>query len=175
MRQFLIGLALVLAAMPAGAQTVDKNLSNCESKDIELSISGCSAMLQAKPAMIPKFRLAAYMTRGLRYHDKGLEEQAIADFTNAMALKPSADTLATLHAARGMAYYAKNLYPQSIADFSETIALKPDYADAYKLRGGAYQMNGQLDNAVADYRAALKLEPDAQAVKDVLKRLGAKP
>ena len=166
---------MVLAAVPASAQTVDKFTSNCESKDIDLSISGCSAMLQAKPAMTPKFRLAAYMTRGLGYHNKGLEDQAIADFTSAVALKPGVDTLATLLSARGMAYYGKTLYPQSIADFSETITLKPDYADAYKMRGSAYQMNGQLDNAIADYRAALKLDPDAQGVKDVLKRLGAEP
>jgi lipoprotein NlpI len=143
MRRFLIGLALVLAATPACAQTVDEYISNCESKDIDLSISGCSAMLQVKPAMAPKFRVAAYMTRGMNYHNKGLEDQAIADFTNAMALKPGVDTLAILHTARGMAYYGKKLYPQSIADFSETIALKPDYADAYKTRGSAYQMNGR--------------------------------
>jgi lipoprotein NlpI len=175
MRRALIGLIAVLAAMPAWAQTRDEYIANCESKDVDLSIRGCTGMLQLKPQMTPEFRLAAYFTRAMRYHGKGLEDQAIADFTNAMTLKPGHDTLANLYSGRGMAYYAKSLFVQSIADFSQTIALKPDYADAYKMRGSAYQMKGELDSAIADYRAALKLDPDAQSVKDVLKRLGAAP
>jgi lipoprotein NlpI len=104
MRRVLIGLILVLAAMPAWAQTRDEYIANCESKDVDLSLRGCTGMLQLKPQMTPEFRLAAYFSRAMRYHSKGLEDQAIAD-----------------------------------------------------------------------YRTALKLDPDAQSVKDVLKRLGATP
>ena len=166
MRRNAIGLMVVLAAMPARAQTADENIADCRSKDVDVSISGCTGMLQ----MTPDLRLAAYFMRGMDYHSKGLDDRAIADFTDAMALKPSDETLAKLHSGRAMAYYAKALFAESIADFSQAIAIEPGYADAYKYRGSAYQMNGQLDSAIADYRTALKLDPGAQNVKDALER-----
>jgi tetratricopeptide (TPR) repeat protein len=175
MRRVLIGLALVLAAIPASAQTSAKNIANCGNKNADISIAACTAMLQAKPAMSMEYRQGAYFTRGNAYDGKGLEDLAIADFTSAMALKPDPETLANLYLARGFASYHKSLFAQSIADFSKMIVLKPDYADVYKLRGGAYELSGQLDKAIADYRTALKLEPDAKAVKDALSRLGVAP
>jgi lipoprotein NlpI len=86
MRHVLIGLALVLAAMPATARTMDHgpNMIKCGSEDVKISIAGCTALLQAKAAVPDDWRLAAYIYRGQSYQKKGLEELAFADFTNAL-------------------------------------------------------------------------------------------
>ncbi|MGA2056856.1 MAG: tetratricopeptide repeat protein [Bradyrhizobium sp.] len=175
MRHVLIGLALVLAAMPAAAQTRDKNMIKCGSEDVKISIPGCTALLQAKPAAPDDWRLAAYIYRGQSYQKKGLEELAFADFNNALALNPDAEGLTGLHAAISLYYYKKNLFAECIASASKVIALRPDMAMGYRLRGSAYEMTEQRDKAIADYRTALKIDPDAENLKAALSRLGVTP
>jgi tetratricopeptide (TPR) repeat protein len=128
MRHVLIGLALVLAAMPASAQTMDKNMVKCGSENVKTSISGCTAVLQAKPAMSAEWRIVAYIYRGQSYQKKGHEELAFADFNDALALNPDAEALTGLHAAIGLYYYNKPLFAECISSASKVIALKPDMA-----------------------------------------------
>ena len=173
-RSFIV-LVLLIAATPARAQVTAKNISDCESNDTDVSIAACTTMLQARPEMLLDYREAAYMHRAFAYSMKGFEDLAIADLTKAIALKPDLDTLATLYLARGRSYYNKSSLQPSHRRFDADDCAEPRYADAYKMRASAYQMKGQLNYAIADYREALKLDPDAQAVKDVLKRLGATP
>jgi tetratricopeptide (TPR) repeat protein len=174
MRRVLIGLALVLTAVPAGAQTIAKNIANCGNDNVDISIAACTAILRAKP-ISTDWLLAAYFGRGLSYRDKGLQDLAIADFTSAIALKPKLQTLANLHSGIAMAYISKHLYAESIASSSKVIELKPDDAAGYQLRGYAYELSGQRDKAIADYRIALKFNPDAENVKQALTRLGVAP
>jgi len=176
MRRVLIGLALVLAAMPAGAQTAEKNIAKCDSENLDISIAGCTAMIQAKPAMSAEWQLAAHYNRGLGYAKKGLQDLAIADFTSAIALKPRPETLANLHGAIGLAYFHKQLYAECIVYASMMIELQPNKdAAGYRVRGYAYELSGERDKAIADYRMALKFDPDAENLKAALSRLGVTP
>ena len=77
MRHVLIGLALVLAAMPATARIMDKNMIKCGSEDVKISIAGCTALLQAKPAVPDDWRLAAYIYRGQSYQKKVLKNSPL--------------------------------------------------------------------------------------------------
>jgi tetratricopeptide (TPR) repeat protein len=175
MRHVLIGLVLVLAVTPARAETMDKKMIRCGSEDAKISISGCTAVLQAKPAAPDHWRLAAYIYRGKSYQGKGLGELAFADFTSALALNPDADGLTGLHAAIAYYYYNKHLFAECIASASKVIALEPNMAMGYRLRGSAYEMTEQRDKAIADYRMALKIDPDAENLKAALSRLGVTP
>jgi tetratricopeptide (TPR) repeat protein len=175
MRSILIGMALVLVATSASAQTIEKNIAKCESENVAIRISGCTAMLRAKPAMSSEWRLAAYFRRGNAYlFDKKDYDRAIADFTNALALEPDTET-SHLHAGIGMAYLHKQLFAESIASASKAIELKPDESTGYRVRGYAYESSGQRDKAIADYRMALKFEPEAENLKAALIRLGVTP
>ena len=49
-------------------------------------------------------------------------------------------------------------YDDAIADFDQAIALKPDYAEAYELRGRAYDAKGMPDRAETDYQKARGLD-----------------
>ena len=176
MRRVLIGLALVLVATSASAQTTEKNIAKCGSENVNISISACTAMLQAKPATSAEWRLAAYYARGLNYSEKGLYDLAIADFTNAIALKPRPETLANLHGAIGLAYLHKQLYAECIVYTSRMIELQPNKdATGYRVRGYAYELSEQRDKAIADYRMALKFDPEAENLKAALIRLGVTP
>jgi tetratricopeptide (TPR) repeat protein len=176
MRCIMIGLVLVLAAMPVRAQTLEKNIANCGNDNDDISIAACTSILKAKPPVSEEWRLAAYYARGNAYRDKGLEDLAIADFTRAIALKPAdIKILANLHGAIGWSYYRKKLYAECIAYTSKMIALNPDEGGGYQLRGSAYELSDQRDKAIADYRMALKFNPGAENVKAALIRLGVTP
>ena len=114
----------------------------------------------------------AYNNRGNAYNAKGLYDQAISDFNQAIALTPD-DAVA--YNGRGLAYYYKKLYDQAIADHTKAITLKPDYAVAYYNRGNAYYSKGLRDQAIADLRAALNLNPQMKEAQDGMKLLGASP
>jgi len=87
----------------------------------------------------------------------GDNEQAIADYDQAIALKPD---YALAYYNRGIAYRQKGDLDHAIADYDRAIALEPDYTDAYVSRGIAYRQKGDLDHAIADYDQAIALEPD---------------
>jgi tetratricopeptide (TPR) repeat protein len=130
MRGILIGLALALAAPAASAQTPQQRdwclgLGATEDQTID----GCTALIQTgrETTMHQAF---AYEGRGLAYRYKGLYDQAIADYTQAIALKPDfADT----YTGRAAAYERKGLRDRAIADYRTALRLDPNQTLA---RGG---------------------------------------
>jgi len=98
-----------------------------------------------------------YFYRGLAYYYRGDYDRSIANYDQAIQLKPA---YAEAHNNRGVAYLAKGDYDRAIADFNQAIQLQPDDATAYNNRGGAYRAKGDYDRAIADYGQAIKLEPD---------------
>jgi tetratricopeptide (TPR) repeat protein len=175
MLRILIGLVVGLVALPAWAQTRDENVARCtaaaDPATVDLKIGACTALLQSGQETAINIPII-YYDRGNGYRNKGLNDQAIADYTEAITLNPNYDNA---YDNRGIVYRDKGLYDQAIADYMQAIALKPDKANAYYNRGGAYEEKGQRDQAIADYRMALKLAPNYQLPLDALKRLGVTP
>ncbi len=172
MRTILIALTFALIALPAWAQTRDQNIARCVGKDPDLSIGACTALIQS--GREPNSNLAlAYSSRGSAYDHKGLHDQAIADFNQAIAFNPS-DAVSYIN--RGVAYAHKGLHDQAFADYNQAIALNPGDAIAYKDRGGGYEAKGLHDQAIADYTHAIALTPsDAGAYAgrgDIYKAIG---
>ncbi len=205
MRKVPIALVLMLVALPAWAQTRAESLARCESRDTDLVIAGCTALIQSGQETGANLAVA-YNNRGIAYDDKDLLDQAIADYTKAIALKPDYFSpynnravsygkkglpdmaIADLNKAiaispadsgayvtRGIAYIDKGLYDQAIADETKAIALDPGTATGHGVRGLAYEKKGQRDKAVADYRASLNLNPGMTDSRDGLRRIGATP
>ena len=106
----------------------------------------------------------AFTNRGLAYKRKGLWNKAIADYDEAIRLKPD---LAETFINRGTAYYYKGQFDRAIRDYGEAIRLKPDLAQAFSNRGNVYRKKGQFDRAIEDYDEAIRLKPDnAQVFAD---------
>jgi tetratricopeptide (TPR) repeat protein len=100
-------------------------------------------------------KAVAYKFRGLVRLSAGAVQPAIADFTEAIRLKPDAATFA----GRGWAKFTDRNLPGSIADYSEAIRLSPTSAGFYVERGHVNIVAGKLDDAIRDLTEALRLDP----------------
>jgi tetratricopeptide (TPR) repeat protein len=102
------------------------------------------------------------LARADKEYDSGQYDKAVADYTEAIRLKPDdADAFNN----RGIAYDQLKQYDKAIADLTEVIRLKPDFALAFNNRGNVYNELKQYDKAIADYTEAIRLKPDfAQAL-----------
>jgi tetratricopeptide (TPR) repeat protein len=169
MRASAIAVALLLVGLSASAQTMGDAIERCNGDDPDLVIAGCSQLIQSGQAtdLSP-----VYVNRAGAYIRRGLSDQAIDDYTKAIALRPYE---APPYSGRCIAYLTKHHFDQAIADCSRAIAIRPDYSPAYNNRGGAYESKGDRGRAIADYRMVLKLDPDNRSAAINLKRLGGAP
>jgi len=97
-----------------------------------------------------------YFKSGTAHLDKGNLDQAIADYTESIRLKPN---IFVAYLNRGTAFRRKGEFDLAIADYNKAIELKADYYDAYTLRGICYGKKGRYEEAVADFTKALEKKP----------------
>jgi len=138
----------------AAAQTPDQQ--RCSAPEPDLSIEGCTAMIQSGKEM-PENLAIAFYNRGTAYTRTGEYDRAIADFDQAIRLNP---TYAEAFTNRGAAYNGKGKYGRAIQDFDQAIALSPNYATAFYARGVALSALGKQARAAADFAKARQLNPD---------------
>ncbi len=99
----------------------------------------------------------------VRADNKAHTDQAVADYTQAIAIEPSADA----YRGRGLTYQSNGEYDKAIADYTNAIAIKPDDGLAYDCRGLAYSGQREYDKAIADLNKAIAMRPDdARAYND---------
>jgi tetratricopeptide (TPR) repeat protein len=143
----------------ATAQTLDQQ-QQCPGADPDLSISGCTAMIESGHETQQRLPVDFY-NRGIAYAAKDQYDSAIEDFDHAIRLSPND---AGAFVARGRAYALKNQYDRAIEDFDHAIRLSPFGARAFVVRGIAYAAKNQYDRAIEDYDRAIRLNPnDARA------------
>ena len=99
----------------------------------------------------------AYYDRGVAYSEQGEYERALADYQQALNLKPDFTEAAI---SLGALYNALGEYARAVTTFTAIIQSKPDAADAHYNRGNAYVALGEFQQALTDYNRALQLEPD---------------
>lgn len=122
-----------------------------------------AAMHRKVASQEPPKNAAEFNTRGVGYQNAGRPNKAIADFTEAIRLDPTA---AVYYRNRGIVYANRRRLPNAIADFSEAVRLDPnirlDPVDAYSFRARAdvYKSKGEYDNAILDFIEAIRLEPE---------------
>jgi len=99
----------------------------------------------------------AHSKRGVDLYEKGDLDGAIAEFRQALRLKPDHPEVQNY---LGAVLGDKGDLDGAIAEFRQALRLKPDDPEAHYNLGNALGRKGDLDGAIAEYRQALRLEPD---------------
>jgi tetratricopeptide (TPR) repeat protein len=107
-----------------------RDWQDCGKFDPDISVRGCTRTIERWPN-----HADAYYFRGLAYFQKGEYDQAIADYDQALRLKPDQDSA---YNNRGHAYLEKGQYDRAIADYDQALRLNPGHAVSYNNRGRAY-------------------------------------
>ncbi|PWT85862.1 MAG: hypothetical protein C5B56_13360 [Proteobacteria bacterium] len=172
MRRFSIfALAAACLLLAAGsshpARAADQAWADCEQeKDWDRSIAGCTTVLGRARESVQN-RTMAFYNRGISYQAKGDHDRAIADFDQALKLRPNEpDALVN----RGRSYEAKGDHDRAITDYEQVLKVRPGNLDALFNRGLSYEAKGDHDRAIADYDQVLKARPNDQ---DALYQRGA--
>jgi tetratricopeptide (TPR) repeat protein len=155
-------------------------------------IDDATEAIRRDPNAVDERSESAYARRGRVYRDKGENDKAIADYTEAIrvyqAVKPPylRARLVEVYNGRAECYEKKRDYEKAIADYGEVIQLglrsDPDpgvvitfanfAADAYFKRGICYDETGDHAKAMADYKAAIDIKPNLKKNEDLKRRMG---
>jgi tetratricopeptide (TPR) repeat protein len=105
----------------------------------------------------------AYFTSGTENWNRGLYDQAITDYTQAIRLDSS---FGNAYYNRGIAYDRKKDYRRAIADYTKAIKyypkhgyVDPHYVYLYYNRGLAYYNKRDYTRAIADWTQVTRLAP----------------
>lgn len=140
---------------PGPSQLYKGNIS-LENGNYEVAIQYFNLYLQEVPDSGE-----AYNSRGLAYHMKGENDQALADLEKASQLAPrNASPLSN----RGAVYISMGNYENAMAELDKAIAMNDQHAIAYYNRGLVHLNLGNYDRAIADFDQAILLTPES-AVK----------
>src|SRR5918912_967260 len=123
----IVAVFTVWAVFAGFAHAADPAQADCLSADPDRIIAGCTAVLARgdEATQDAQDRAIAFYNRGNAYRYRGDTERAIADYSEAIRLKPD---YALAFYNRGDAYADRSKYDHAIVDFSEAIRLKPDDA-----------------------------------------------
>jgi tetratricopeptide (TPR) repeat protein len=166
-RYFLVVLLLLLASMPARAQTT-RDLKACQVQNAlshpDRAIPACTAFISSgrtvdgRPA--PAAALSSItLVRGLAHFVKEEYKPAISDFT--LALPSSPDKAAVL-ILRARAHLPLKDFSSAMEDISRAIQANGKQSDKPAIlyaRGFAYFMQHDYEPALSDLNAAIALNP----------------
>jgi tetratricopeptide (TPR) repeat protein len=113
-----------------------------------LTLAGCVAQ---------QSRVTAYMHRGRLYFMNDLYDNAIREYTKAIAFSPNN---VEAYCERAGVYLLMGDDDMAIGDLDQSIAIDPQCAMAYLRRGQAYFAKGDNTRALADATTALSISPD---------------
>lgn len=101
---------------------------------------------------------AVYKARGIIWQSQKDHEKAIAEFNEAIRLKPS-DSEAYFR--RGWAWKNKGNFDNAVADLNEALRLTPNDPDVHSARGNVWSRLREVEKANRDYAEAVRLFTEA--------------
>jgi tetratricopeptide (TPR) repeat protein len=116
----------------------------------EVRVLACTKIIEG-PSFGPNEKAIAYESRGKAHIDAGALRSALADFNEAVRLRPDSGSA---FAGRGQAKFLAGNLIDAIADYGEAIRHSPGSADFYVERGHVYIVAKKVDAAIADLTEA---------------------
>jgi tetratricopeptide (TPR) repeat protein len=138
-----------------------------EAKDWDKAVDAFRKATELDRKQAPNL-VSALQHRGMEYTTQQQYPEAIADFSEALKLKPDD---AGIYERRAYVEMKTNDYDKALADYSEAIKLKPNEVKYYLLRAYIYETKDDIKSSMADTEAALKLDHNNQEAKSRKSRL----
>ncbi len=151
-------------ATEASAQLFQRALSLIKVERVFEAVPLLNQVIESEPAWVEPYVHRARVRRRL-----GDQERAIADYTKAIKLSPTAET----YLARALVWLELNQIKGVIADARQVVALKPDLAGGHRLLGKALGLLGDGASAIAAYKAAARCYLNAKDKENAQKCLEA--
>lgn len=148
----VVGFGLAMMAGAVAHATVGDAAVDCLSEDNKRRIEGCSSMLE-DPGLTDEQRSLAYGMRALAYSLTGMFDKAIADYDEALKLRP--DYAVALN-NRAWAYYKLGRMQDGRRDVERSLALVPGSPYALDTRAHIHQAEGDQQAAYHDYDLAMR-------------------
>ncbi len=149
------------ATAPQGAAPTpgaSKDTSRCaDTANAEAAISACTRLYESRE-LDSQTKATAVGNRGAARKLLGQYEQAIEDFTLALALDP---TNPQHYCRRGEVLWRHQKYQDAIADYTSALQKQSNSVCALRGRALAHLGNGNAQQALADANEALRLEPNS--------------
>ena len=165
-----LALVLLLSAGPAlAADSWDKMLCMAGGGAPSANVIHCTVALENGLFETPEEHSRGFFKRGTAQIETGAYEEAVADFSEAIRLRPEYGE--AFH-NRGVANWRMGKLEDALADFDESITLgQVELWCAYKVRGDLKAEMGQLDEALVDYDRSLSIRPDWGYARRALNRV----
>jgi tetratricopeptide (TPR) repeat protein len=153
MRAGVLGFVLMLCLI--GTAQADAVRDCNQVRDPPLRLRACSEIIGGSSYSANE-KAAAYRNRGNARADAGANVEALADFNQAVNLRPDE---AASYAGRARVRLALRDVNGAIADYNETLRITPGTVSSYIGRGHAYFVKGDAPAAIADFTEAIRLNP----------------
>lgn len=151
---FVAGCLLALTCRVAFADVI----AECnQAPRSEAGVLACTEIIEG-PSFGPNEKALAYESRGKARIGAGAIRSALADFSEAVRLRPDNGSA---FAGRGWTKFLAGDWNGAISDYSEAIRLSPGSADFYIERGHVYIVAKEVDAAIADLTEAIRLNPQS--------------
>ncbi|HEX8228722.1 MAG TPA: tetratricopeptide repeat protein [Chloroflexia bacterium] len=121
------------------------------------TMSGGGNTTPTSPGQVPA-EASAHNDSGLLARDSGDLDKAVAEFSEAIRLKPD---YAAAYLNRGGVYRSQEKYAESIVDFNRAIELVPGNGAAYLERGTTYMYSSNNESALSDFTRVIELLPNS--------------
>lgn len=106
----------------------------------------------------PESDAAIYYQRGINHLRSNENEEAIADFTQAISHEPNYEEVYDRRAFIYHHYLGQ--YNKAIDDYTQIIAINSESTSAYNGRAEVYKELEQYDKAIADYTQTIAINPE---------------
>lgn len=124
------------------SMTIDVN-------EVRSYLKTCESLIEPKTA-------DAFYRRARRRHNANRYELALADYGEALKLKPR---FPMAHVNRGWIFHHRKDYRTAISEFDDALKLDPENTSAYDGRGTCYRELGEYSRALDDLTQAIRRSP----------------
>ncbi|MBW2436554.1 MAG: tetratricopeptide repeat protein [Desulfobacterales bacterium] len=148
--------------------------SYLRNRQYDQAVNDFSAAREKCPDRDKETQFLIFESRGNAYHALNKNDEAIKDFSDAIALNPKHEHIKYIYYNRGWVWQNKKEYQNASQDFYAALAIDSAFAPAYYGRAHSWYKMGNLERALEDAKAARRLEPTDKKYEDLVFELRAK-